>query len=587
MKLRPLFPVTLALALAACDRSSNQQAQQLAGERAALEREKAELATQKAAAQQAANEQERARLDAERAALKLDRSKLSSDREAQAAAERNMQLANEREKRLAAERNAAAEAAARQEAEVQAREARMSADEARLDARQSRAAAGQSAEQARAAQTVDFFYDALDPYGDWVQIDRYGYAFRPNAGRDPRWRPYTDGGWVHTEYGWTWRSEEPFGWATYHYGRWARVPRLGWMWIPGTEWGPAWVSWRRGHDYIGWAPLPPEAWSSNGFNAAVDSYYDIGPGLYNFLAVADFGEPTYRGHLIEPEQNVTIINQTTNVTKVLYQKIQNNMTVVNNGPDITVINQASRRPVRQLSVQRVTSGAPQSAKIQGSVLMLVAPLFKNAMPTAHPKAVREQVKAVELEHGWRDAKGDEQRLRDEAKREARRAEDEERAHAKAVAPVTTVAATPAPPAKPLLPPRPRATTIAPKSALPPASTPVPRGATETPVRHPKADSPIVVTPAAKPAVRPPRTVPAGPPQVRPEIAPPAATPVQKPRAVRPERRAVPTVPAQANPIAPKPNEPAAEGARPTAPPPPKGKAPLKQFLAPTPTPAPR
>ena len=31
----------------------------------------------------------------------------------------------------------------------------------------------------------------------------------------------------------------------------------GWFWVPGREWGPAWVSWRTGGDSIGWAPIPP------------------------------------------------------------------------------------------------------------------------------------------------------------------------------------------------------------------------------------------------------------------------------------------------------------------------------------------
>jgi hypothetical protein len=30
---------------------------------------------------------------------------------------------------------------------------------------------------------------------------------------------------------------------------------LGWYWIPGNAWGPAWVNWAYGGDYIGWCPL--------------------------------------------------------------------------------------------------------------------------------------------------------------------------------------------------------------------------------------------------------------------------------------------------------------------------------------------
>jgi hypothetical protein len=66
------------------------------------------------------------------------------------------------------------------------------------------------------------------------------------------WRPYTNGRWVYTDAGWTWISEEPFGWATYHYGRWARLRNIGWIWVSGDEWAPAWVSWRKSNDYVGW-----------------------------------------------------------------------------------------------------------------------------------------------------------------------------------------------------------------------------------------------------------------------------------------------------------------------------------------------
>lgn len=357
MKLRLLLPLTAALAFAACDQRGKQEAQQLAEERAALEQEKADLAEQRAAAQQAAIDQERARLDSERAALEMEKAKLSDNREARAAAEKNVLLAAERERRLAAERKAADESAARQAAEVREREAQMTAEQAR-------AAAEDAAGQARAAQTVDFFYDALDPHGDWVQTE-YGYAFRPNAARDPRWRPYTDGGWVHTDYGWTWRSEEPFGWATYHYGRWARAPRLGWVWVPGSEWGPAWVSWRRSDDFVGWAPLPPDAWSANGFNAAVEDYYDIGPGLYVFVRTADFGERNYRDRCVEPERNVSIVNQTVNVTRVSYRTVQNKMSVVNNGPELTFIDRASRVPVQRATVQRMPGGSAQPTRLEG------------------------------------------------------------------------------------------------------------------------------------------------------------------------------------------------------------------------------
>ncbi len=60
-----------------------------------------------------------------------------------------------------------------------------------------------------------------------------------------------------TEYGWTWLSDYPWGWAPFHYGRWDFDNSFGWFWIPGNEWGPAWVTWRRANGYYGWAPMSP------------------------------------------------------------------------------------------------------------------------------------------------------------------------------------------------------------------------------------------------------------------------------------------------------------------------------------------
>src|SRR5215470_11025551 len=104
-----------------------------------------------------------------------------------------------------------------------------------------------------AAPTVDVFNDALAPYGNWVSDGRYGRVWVPN---EANYQPYRRGSWQVTDYGWTWISDEPYGWAVTHYGRWVWNGR--WMWRPDTVWGPAWVQWRESDGYVGWAPLPPQ-----------------------------------------------------------------------------------------------------------------------------------------------------------------------------------------------------------------------------------------------------------------------------------------------------------------------------------------
>lgn len=138
--------------------------------------------------------------------------------------------------------------------------------------------------QVRFGASISFqnFYDELSPYGDWIDYPDYGYTWRPRLGRD--FRPYaTNGYWSYADgYDWTWVSDYDWGWAPFHYGRWFYDPYYGWLWVPGYEWSPAWVAWRGGGDYYGWAPLRPGFNISFGFdnyNAPYD-YWTFAPCNY-------------------------------------------------------------------------------------------------------------------------------------------------------------------------------------------------------------------------------------------------------------------------------------------------------------------
>lgn len=256
--------------------------------------------------------------------------------------------------------------------------------------------------------SVDFFHDNLASYGDWREVGDYGYCWQPrDVERD--WRPYSDGHWLYTDAGWTWDSEEPYSWAVYHYGRWARVDQVGWVWIPGTEWGPAWVSWRHSPRHIGWAPLPPEAQFSRtvGFGVRVDADYDIGPMNYSFVEVRNFGAPHLRTVFIEPRENITIIQQTTNITRITYV----NNVVYNEGPQYDVISRETAQPIRRLRLERRAEldGDPRTVRaeqlrtrVEGDSLRVVAPTFDKKPATA-PKKVAAKVEKAEVDRGWKNA----------------------------------------------------------------------------------------------------------------------------------------------------------------------------------------
>ena len=260
--------------------------------------------------------------------------------------------------------------------------------------------------------SVDFFYNNLGDDGSWIDVGDYGYCWQPRvAVSNSSWRPYSDGYWAYTDVGWTWVSNEDFGWATYHYGRWARLRDHGWIWVPGREWGPAWVSWRTGGDYVGWAPLPPRRGYNGGvvyegrpITGQVDIEFDIGPAYYNFVDVRYIGGSRLRERILPPAQNVTYITKTVNVTNITYD----NSTVRNYGPDYNRLSAYSTTPIQRLTLQRETNVDLNTAarsrelmKVQGNTLRVAAPQqFQAAPKTAAPKAVKAKVEKPDLETGW-------------------------------------------------------------------------------------------------------------------------------------------------------------------------------------------
>lgn len=162
--------------------------------------------------------------------------------------------------------------------------------------------------QPRVGVSINFqtFYDQLSPYGEWIDYPEYGYTWRPRVGSD--FRPYaTNGHWVYTnEYDWMWNSGYEWGWAPFHYGRWFYDPLYGWLWVPGYDWSPAWVTWRGGGDYYGWAPIRPGISISIGFGS-YNPPYD-----YWTFAPSRYMTSRYIGRYYYPyRNNVTIINKTT------------------------------------------------------------------------------------------------------------------------------------------------------------------------------------------------------------------------------------------------------------------------------------
>lgn len=281
---------------------------------------------------------------------------------------------------------------------------------------------GASMPTARADATVDieYFYDSLSPHGDWVQVEGYGYCFQPFVTvDDPEWRPYTDGNWAYTDAGWTWVSNEDFGWATYHYGRWMKAGPV-WLWVPGDVWAPAWVSWRYSPEYVGWAPLPPEAvWQPEvGFTFAVDTNYDIGPAYYSFVAIRHFGAPRLRTYIEPWRRNVDYVRWTENCTHITYRQTDVRVTnIFIGGPDYVEINRYSERPLRRMSLRRDDTFDPRNrdrdlrslrVREEGDALVVSAPRVTLGERKAPPaEKIKAKLDKSAVDHGWKGYKQEE------------------------------------------------------------------------------------------------------------------------------------------------------------------------------------
>lgn len=234
------------------------------------------------------------------------------------------------------------------------------------------------------------FRDSLAPHGDWFRHDRFGNVWAPRR-VEHGWRPYTHGRWTYTDYDWTWASDEEWGWATDHYGRWYFDRAEGWLWIPGDEWAPAWVAWRNGGGYVGWAPLPPD------IDAFQDDFDDarIDPFAYSFVEERRFLEPTIHRAFVPIARNVTYLSLTRNTTR--YGRL--NDRIINRGFDVQRYERVTGRAVPRGRIREVASPLEaRGGRVQGGQMAVYRPRVAAVPRDAEPQA-RESRPAVQRDRG--------------------------------------------------------------------------------------------------------------------------------------------------------------------------------------------
>jgi hypothetical protein len=194
-----------------------------------------------------------------------------------------------------------------------------------------------------------YFYTALAPYGEWFELNDGMTVWRPIM--MPRnWVPYTIGHWEWTSDGWYWDSDEPFGYITYHYGRWYNDDYYGWIWVPDEQWAPAWVEWRYDDDYVGWAPLSPYGEFRIGFGLYFTHEYHPHYRFWNFVAYNHFCDYNVYHYYAGPTYKYRIYNGSRFRNDYDY----NNGRVINRGIGYDIVKERSGRPIKTREIIRTT-----------------------------------------------------------------------------------------------------------------------------------------------------------------------------------------------------------------------------------------
>ena len=231
---------------------------------------------------------------------------------------------------------------------------------------------------------MDYCTSYLAAYGSWIRMDPWGAVWCPrNMGY--RWRPYSDGHWVWTDFGWTWISDLEWGWMPFHYGRWGWDDDIGWFWVPGYAWGPAWVAWRTSDFYFGWAPCPP----GMEFRAGLD-FGAFGTAIpwrfWIFIGGSHFMDDDIYPNVLPFERNLSIISLTMLNNHFIFQ----GPNFINIAMGLDVVRNMTRRDIPRY---RLSPGRqPGMAVVSGTEIQMFRPSFKGNAAVA-PKTVLDKTQA--------------------------------------------------------------------------------------------------------------------------------------------------------------------------------------------------
>lgn len=184
-----------------------------------------------------------------------------------------------------------------------------------------------------------------------------------SAGESPAFTPYSNGQWIYTSYGWYFKAPTAHEEIIHHYGRWVHSPAMGWIWVPGRVWAPAWVEWREDDENIAWTPVPPSVYLVAGEVPEIPVYEE------NYVIVEKkyFVEPVVYKHIYTDRIIIKNMKRPKGVAVV-------NNIIINQGPAILEIEKVRGNNINVVKVHKVNN--IKEIQFTGSDISVFTPRFR-------------------------------------------------------------------------------------------------------------------------------------------------------------------------------------------------------------------
>jgi hypothetical protein len=192
---------------------------------------------------------------------------------------------------------------------------------------------------------------------------------------------------------------------------------LGWVWLPGNVYSPAWVEMRENDSYIAWAPVPPGVYI---VNDAVPVTV-INEDRYTVVEKKSFIEPSvykYRYQVVE-NKNKIMIKEMTKTDGVMIK----NKTVINKGPDVASIEKVTGKKIEQVKIKKV--GKKEEAGLSGTNLAVFTPEIKKSKEVKN-KPVSKPGKTVQYQDAKKITKEGSKEFEKEQKKEEKEVKKEQK-----------------------------------------------------------------------------------------------------------------------------------------------------------------